>query len=119
MREGGALTNLSMYTGPMSIFIAGAVGSLVRLIVRPPESWRLRLAHVISGALVALFVAPGVVEMWLSKDSIGIQRMVAVAVGVIGASVAEIAVRVVQQRGEGVANSFIDRVTPTKTEKAE
>ncbi|WP_197328714.1 hypothetical protein [Ralstonia syzygii] len=112
------MSYLELYNGPLSVFAAGAAGAVVRLIVAPPANSRLRLAHVISGALMALFVAPGAVEYWLSGSSIAVQRMLAVAIGVAGPLIAEISVRVIQRRGTGVADRLVDRLTGSEDRKS-
>lgn len=98
-------------TGPLSVFAGGAAGSLVRIVVAPPANRRLMVAHIVSGALMALFVAPAVVEHWLRGDSLATQRGVATVIGAVGPIVAEIAIRVIQRRGDRVADRIVDRVT--------
>ncbi|AJK46309.1 hypothetical protein [Burkholderia plantarii] len=104
-------------TGPLSVFAAGAAGSLVRAVVAPPANRRLMLAHIVIGALMALFVAPAVVEYWLRGNSIALQRGVALVIGIAGPIVAEIAIRVIQTRGDGVAEEIVDRVAGTEERK--
>ncbi|AJK46259.1 hypothetical protein Bpla01_29830 [Burkholderia plantarii] len=106
----GAVDYVRYLTGPLSVFAAGAAGSLVRVVVVPPANRRLMFAHIIIGALMALFVAPAVVEYWLRGDSIALQRGVALVIGTAGPIVAEIAIRVIQRRGDRVAEELLDRV---------
>ncbi len=108
---------LELYNGPLSVLAAGAAGAVIRLIVAPPDSTRLRLAHVISGALMAIFIAPGAVEYWLAGSSIQMQRMLALAIGVIGPLIAEIAIRLIQQHGIGFIERFLNRINSSEDRK--
>ncbi|MBN3777453.1 hypothetical protein G3O06_07795 [Burkholderia sp. Ac-20345] len=98
-------------TGPLSVFAGGAAGSLVRIVVAPPKNRRLMVSHIIIGALMALFAGPAVVEHFLSGDGMATQRGVAFAIGFVGPMVAEIVIRVIQRRGDRIANGLVDRVT--------
>jgi hypothetical protein len=100
----------ALMTGPLSVFGAGVAGALVRVVIAPPANRRAALAHVVSGSLIAVFVAPAIVEHWLHGDSMAMQRAVALAVGIAGPFIADIAVKLIQRRGEGMANRLADRV---------
>ena len=108
---------LQYLTGPMSVLGAGVAGALVRITVVPPANRRAALAHVVSGPLMALFVAPAIVDHWLSSDSLAVQRGVALFAGLAGPLFAEIAVRVIQRRGNAVADRLVDRVSGQTTDK--
>jgi hypothetical protein len=68
------------------------------------------MAHVISGAMMAVFVTPAIVEHWYIDQSIGIQRGLAFCIGLAGPIIVEIAIRVMQRRGDKVAERLIDRI---------
>ncbi|MCA8017722.1 hypothetical protein [Burkholderia metallica] len=101
------------FSGPLSVFAGGAAGSLMRVVVAPPANRRLMVAHVVVGALMALFAGPAVVEHFLKGDGMATQRGIAFVIGFAGPIVAEIALRVIQRRGERLADQLVDRVTGT------
>lgn len=104
-------------TGPLSVLGAGAMGAVVRLIVAPPRTAILqRIAYAISGAAMALFVAPAIVEHWLRSEGPSVQRAIAAAVGAFGPELVGIAIRAIQRRGDGVADRLVDRVTGSREE---
>ena len=97
---------------------SGAVGATLRMVVMPPASVRLKVTHIVLGALMAVFVAPAVVEHWLTGSSIAVQRGVAFLIGMVGPAVAEIAIRAIERRGDGVADRLIDRAAGTEDKKS-
>lgn len=105
-------------TGPLSVLAAGAVGATLRMILLPPASVRLKLAHIVLGSLMALFVAPAVVEHWFAGSGIETRRGVAFLVGMLGPLVAEIAIRTVERRGDAVADHLVDRVAGNEEGKS-
>ncbi|MGF6697602.1 hypothetical protein OKW38_002214 [Paraburkholderia sp. MM5496-R1] len=106
------------FTGPLSVLASGAVGATLRMIVMPPASLRLKVTHIVLGGLMAVFVAPAVVEHWLTGSSIDVQRGVAFLIGMLGPVVAEIAIRAIERRGDGVADRLIDRAAGTEDKKS-
>lgn len=66
-----------------SPFVIGALGSLVALRGAPGESWPTRVLNVLSGALFAGFVSPGLAE-WFSLASPAMQGAMAFASGLFG-----------------------------------
>lgn len=99
------------------MFAAGACGSLLRVIVAPPNRGSLIVAHVVAGAVMAVFVAPAIVSNWFHTDGIEIQRGIAFCVGVAGPLVAEVVIRLIQRRGDTVADRLIDRVVGSEDQK--
>ena len=105
------------FTGPLSVLAAGAAGSTLRVVLLPPASRRLMVVHIVLGALMSVFVAPGVVEYWLSGKGVDVQRLVAFAIGAAGPILAEIAIRTIERRGDRVADRLVDRVAGTEDKK--
>ncbi|KVO05546.1 hypothetical protein WJ69_22870 [Burkholderia ubonensis] len=95
------------------MFAGGAAGSLLRVVVAPPANRRLMVAHIVVGALMALFAGPAVVEHFLKGDGMATQRGVAFGIGFVGPIVAEIVLRVIQRRGDRIAEQLVERVTGT------
>lgn len=89
---------------------AGATGALARVVFSPPPTRGLKLMHMVFGTLIAVFVAPGIVEHWFKGEGTAVQCCIAVFVGVLGPNLIEVAVRCVQRRGDDVANRLVDRV---------
>ncbi|RQH06639.1 hypothetical protein D1Y85_12260 [Paraburkholderia dinghuensis] len=100
---------MDMPWNELMVFAAGAAGSLLRVVVMPPASRLLLAAHVGLGALMAIFVAPAIVEEWFTGHGPGIQRGIAFVVGVLGPLAGEIVLRVVERRGDDVAERLLDR----------
>lgn len=99
----------SLYREPLWVFAAGISGALVRVVVLAPRGMPARIAHLATGALMALFVAPAIDLHWLSTDSVEMQRAVAFAIGAVGPLVMEVAIHLVQRRGDSVADRMADR----------
>jgi len=99
-----------VYREPVWIFAAGIAGALVRIVVVTPRETVAKVAHVATGALMALFVAPAIDLHWLATETLEMQRATAFAVGAIGPLVMEVVVHLVQRRGDNVADRFADRL---------
>ncbi|WP_233867043.1 hypothetical protein [Paraburkholderia adhaesiva] len=97
------------YHEPLWVFAAGISGALVRVVVMAPPGTLMRIAHLATGALMALFVAPAIDLHWLSTDSLEMQRAVAFAIGALGPLIVEILIHLVQRRGDSVADRMADR----------
>lgn len=100
---------------PQSVIAAGVSGSLVRLGIKPPQGSALIATHIGVGALTAIFVAPAAVEYWSSGRSLDWQRGVAFVAGFVGPHIAEIALRIIDRRGDDVGESLLDRFFPTRS----
>ncbi len=99
----------ALYHEPLWIFAAGISGALVRVVVVAPRGTLTKVVHLITGACMALFVAPAIDLHWLSTDTVEMQRAVAFAVGAVGPLIAEVMIHLVQRRGDSVADRMADR----------
>ncbi|AIO33026.1 putative membrane protein [Burkholderia cenocepacia] len=111
------LNHASLFSGALSVFAAGACGSLLRVIIAPPDRRSLIMAHVVAGAAMAVFVAPAIVSYWFRAYGIEMQRGIAFGVGVTGPLLAEVVIRLIQRRGDKVADRLIDRVAGPEDQK--
>lgn len=66
-----------------SPFLIGALGGIVALRSTPGDTWKMRLANVISGALIAGYGSPAVCEFF-SLVSPSMQSATAFACGLFG-----------------------------------
>lgn len=66
-----------------SPFVIGAIGSIIASRSAPGETWPVRIFNVISGALFAGFVSPGLAE-WFALTSPAMQGAMAFASGLFG-----------------------------------
>lgn len=111
------MNNLDQLYGPLLVLTAGATGALVRVVFSPPPTRVLKLAHMVCGTLMSVFVAPGIVEHWFKGEGLAVQCGIAVCVGALGPNLAEVAIRLVQRRGDDVANRFVDRAIGEEEQK--
>ncbi len=97
--------------GDLWVFLAGAVGSLVPAALLPKMSQRSRLVYVGIGMATATFIAPGINSHLLPEGGAQLQGSVSFVVGLIGMKLAEIIIRVFDQRGakviERLAGAFL------------
>lgn len=106
------------FAGPMSVLMAGAFGATALIVFRPPPTFRQKAAHIVVGAAMALFVGPAVVEHWFSGSGIEMQRGAAFVIGMLGPLAAEIIIRTIERRGDGVADRLVDRVAGSEDRKS-
>ncbi|WP_233869187.1 hypothetical protein [Paraburkholderia adhaesiva] len=104
------MTSVDVYDS-LIVFAAGSVGALVRVMFVPPPTRMLKLAHLLCGSLMAVFIAPAIVEHWFRGESVFVQAGIAVLTGAVGPNLAELIIRLVQRRGDSVADQLVDRVT--------
>jgi len=74
------------------------------------ESRRRALVQVVCGALMAIFLAPALERRFMPDSPAEIQAGVSFLVGCFGLKLAVIAQRLIDHRGESLANRVIDRI---------
>lgn len=79
-----------------SPFLVGAIGAAIASRSAPGEKWPTRLFNVLSGALFAGFVSPGLAE-WFSLTSPAMQGAMAFASGLFGMNFVATAVAWIKQ----------------------
>ncbi|WP_434107613.1 hypothetical protein [Paraburkholderia caffeinilytica] len=72
------------------------------------EGRLLTVVHVLTGAFMALFVAPAVDRQWLQHGTLEMQCAIAFVPGALGPLAVEIVIRLVQRRGDDFADRIAD-----------
>jgi hypothetical protein len=102
----------------MSVLMAGAFGSTSLIVFRPPPTLKQKAAHIVVGAAMALYVAPLVIEQWFAGSGIEMRRGAAFVIGLLGPLVAQIVIRAIERRGDGLADRLVDRVAGSEDKKS-
>lgn len=102
------------YMQDVLVLACGAFGAVVRVATANSLSRRQIVLQLVAGALMAVCVAPAVVELWLTASSPAVQRLVSFVVGATGPLLVELSLRVLERRGERLieraAKGAVDRI---------
>lgn len=92
------------------LLLAAVGGAILPVALSNEESRRRALVQVICGALMAIFLAPALERRFMPDSPSEIQAGVSFLVGCFGLKLAVIAQRLIDNRGESLANRVIDRI---------
>jgi acetaldehyde dehydrogenase (acetylating) len=91
--------------------LLAAVGGAVLPVALGNESSRKRaVVQVVCGAMMAIFLGPAVERRFLTDSPAEIHAGVSFLIGCFGLRVTMIAQRLIDSRGETLANRMIDRI---------
>lgn len=93
--------------------VPGLVGASIYLVLRKPPSPHVAVGQLAAGVAVGLYGAPAVVE-YLHRSSAALDHAVGFALGVAGPMLVGIMIRVLERRGDAIADRFVDRVAGSK-----
>ncbi|HXP01255.1 MAG TPA: hypothetical protein VN813_12190 [Luteibacter sp.] len=92
------------------LLLAAVGGAILPVAMSNEESRRRALVQVVCGALMAIFLAPALERRFMPDSPAEIQAGVSFLVGCFGLKLAVIAQRLIDHRGESLANRVIDRI---------
>jgi phosphatidylglycerophosphate synthase len=92
------------------LLLAAVGGAILPVALSNEESRRRALVQVVCGALMAIFLAPALERRFMPDSPAEIQAGVSFLVGCFGLKLAVIAQRLIDNRGESLANRVIDRI---------
>ncbi|GAA0908104.1 hypothetical protein KR767_19160 [Luteibacter anthropi] len=92
------------------LLLAAVGGAILPVALSQEESRRRAVIQVVCGALTAIFLAPALEKRFMSDSSAEIQAAVSFLVGCFGLKLAVIVQRLIDSRGESIANRVIDRI---------
>ncbi|HEY4092709.1 MAG TPA: hypothetical protein VGN46_14445 [Luteibacter sp.] len=91
--------------------LLAAIGGAVLPVALGSESSRRRsIVQVVCGAMMAIFLAPALERHFMPDSPAEIQAGVSFLVGCFGLRLTIIAQRLIENRGESIANRMIDRI---------
>lgn len=92
------------------LLLAAVGGAILPVALSQEESRRRAIVQVVCGALTAIFLAPALEKRFLPESPAEVQAGVSFLVGCFGLKLAVIAQRLIDHRGESIANRVIDRI---------
>ena len=92
------------------LLLAAVGGAVLPVALSQEESRRRAIIQVICGALTAIFLAPALAKRFMPDSPAEVQAGVSFLVGCFGLKLAVIAQRLIDNRGESIANRVIDRI---------
>lgn len=93
------------------VLLAGISGAWMPVMMQGSGARGHSLVQIISGTLLAVFVAPALNEYFLASGGAQIHAGVSFMTGCFGLKLTEIFQRMIEQRGETVFARLLDRVT--------
>ena len=92
------------------LLLAGVGGAILPVAIGNEGSRGRALIQVVCGALVAIFLAPALEHQFFPKSPPEIDAGVSFLVGCFGLRLAMIMQKLIDNRGEALANRVIDRI---------
>lgn len=93
------------------LLLAGVGGAFLPLAIGQGASSRGRaLAQVACGALMATFFAPALEEHFFSTSPAQVNAAISFFIGCFGLKLTELSQKLIDSRGEALANRLIDRI---------
>ncbi|MBB3342246.1 MULTISPECIES: hypothetical protein [unclassified Luteimonas] len=92
------------------IVLAGVCGALLPLVLDDAPSRHRAMVRAISGALVAVFVGPALNERFFAGAGAHLQAGIAFLVGCFGLQATAIVQRLLQRRGDRMAERLVARL---------
>ena len=100
------------------LLLAGVGGAFLPVALSNGASSRGRaLAQVSCGALMATFLAPALERHFFSTSPPEVNAGISFFIGSFGLKLAELAQKLIDSRGEALANRIIDRIAGTEERK--
>lgn len=93
---------------PLSIIVAAVLGSTVRVLLKSKLSCYRRCVHILCGPPMAIFVAPWITENFSPNHDMVAQQAMAFFTGLTGLTLIEIALKLLDKRGDALANRLAD-----------
>lgn len=100
-----------IYNSPLFVLAAGAAGGVSRVALADALSRAQKIAHLIAGTLMALFIAPALVDVWFSSSPVSVRLLAAFGSSFAGPLIAEALVRQWEKRGDQIAGDVIDGIS--------
>ncbi|MDF3980471.1 hypothetical protein [Luteibacter sahnii] len=92
------------------LLLAAVGGAILPVAMNDEPSRKRAIVQVVCGALMAIFLAPALERRFMADSAAEVQAGVSFLIGFFGLKLASLAQRLIDTRGESIANRVIDRI---------
>ena len=100
------------------ILFAGITGAVMPVALREGLGARRAATQLFGGVMTAVFVAPAIITYFLPLAGSQIQAAVSFLIGYFGLAIVGVLQRLLDHRGEDLANRLIERLTGGSGDKS-
>jgi hypothetical protein len=97
------------------LLLAAVGGAVLPVALGNEPSRRQAIVQIVCGAMMAVFLAPALEERFMPDSPAAVHAAVSFLVGCFGLRLTMIAQRLIDTRGDSIANRLIDRFTGGNT----
>jgi len=92
------------------VVLAGFMGAILPVALRGDLAPHRALVYIGCSSVIAWFVAPAIYSHFWPTALVEVQAGISFTTGVIGLKVAEIVLRLLDRRGDALADQVVDRI---------